>query len=168
MKVLRFIDDNFEKFFLIILLGTMALVISLQVFMRYVFRASLSWSEELARYIFIWMIYIGISYGVKLNRHIKVDAFLLLLPERGKKWGGVISNLIFLGFAGLIVYQSAGVRAMIGELGQDSPAMGIPLQWVYTAVPAGFCLVIFRLLQNLYCQIKELAASASADAKVGG
>ena len=164
MKILRLIDNNFEKFFLVVLLASMSCVIGVQVFMRYVLRSSLSWSEELARYLFIWMIYIGISYGVRLNRHIKVDAFVLLLSERWKKRIGMLSNLIFLGFACLIVYQSFGVRSMIRELGQESPAMGIPLEWVYTAVPAGFSLVIFRILQNLYCQVFDLEAQAKGDA----
>lgn len=155
MKFLRFLDDNAERICLVALLGTMSVVIGFQVIMRYAFQASLSWSEELARYLFIWMIYIGISYGVKLDRHIKVDAFLMLLPVAWRHYVKIGANLLFLGFSAMIIYQAFGVRGMIAELGQESPAIGIPLQWVYTAVPAGFSLVIVRLVQSLIRQIRR-------------
>ncbi len=161
MKLLRFLDDHFERIFLTILLATMSVVIGVQVFMRYVFRASLSWSEELTRYCFVWMCYIGISYGVKMQRHIKVDAFALLLPKKVQKWLAILANLIFLGFAVMMIQESWGVREMIAELGQESPAIGIPMQYVYTAVPFGFCLVIFRICQNLLRQFRELNAKAA-------
>ena len=66
MKVLRFLDDNLEKMLCTITLALMSAIIVLQVFFRYVLNNSLAWSEELARYLFIWTIYIGISYGVGL------------------------------------------------------------------------------------------------------
>lgn len=153
MKLLRYLNDNAERLCLVALLAAMSLVISVQVVMRYAFQSSLSWSEELARYLFIWMIYIGISYGVKLDRHIKVDAFLMLLSDAWKRRVKIGANLIFLGFAVMIIYESIGVRTMIAELGQESPAIGIPLQWVYTAVPVGFSLVILRLVQSLVRQM---------------
>lgn len=161
MKVLRFLDENFERIFLTILLATMSVVIGVQVFMRYIFRASLSWSEELTRYCFVWMCYIGISYGVKMQRHIKVDAVALLLPKKIQKYLGILANLIFLGFALMMIQESWGVREMIAELGQESPAIGIPMQWVYTAVPFGFCMVIFRICQNLVLQFRDLNAKAA-------
>ena len=57
MKALRFLDENIEKMLCVIALALMSAVIVAQVFCRYVLNSSLSWSEELARYLFIWMIY---------------------------------------------------------------------------------------------------------------
>ena len=65
----------------VILMSAIGLVLSFQVIMRYVFHSSLGWSEELARYMFVWLVFIGISYGAKVMRHIKIDAFLYLFPK---------------------------------------------------------------------------------------
>ena len=54
MKIIRWLDDNLEEALLIALLVTMTLLMGLQVFSRYILNASLSWSEELTRYLFIW------------------------------------------------------------------------------------------------------------------
>lgn len=74
MKVLRFLDENIEKILCVVLLAAMSILIVVQVFFRYALNNSLSWTEELSRYMFIWLIYIGISYGVKMDKHICVDA----------------------------------------------------------------------------------------------
>lgn len=71
MKFLKLIDEYLEMSICVALISVIAVVLGLQVFMRYVMQNSLSWSEELARYLFIWLIYIGISYGAKIMRHIK-------------------------------------------------------------------------------------------------
>ena len=80
MKVLRFLDDNLEKMICTVTLALMSAIIVAQVFFRYVLNNSLSWSEELARYLFIWTIYIGISYGVKMDKHVAVDAVYSYMP----------------------------------------------------------------------------------------
>ena len=80
MKVLKFLDEHMEKILCVIFLALMSIIIVLQVFFRYVLNNSLSWSEELARYLFIWMIYIGISLGVKMDKHICVDAVYTFMP----------------------------------------------------------------------------------------
>ena len=64
-KVIRWLDENLESTLCMILLSTFTIVLFLQVVMRKMFNNSLSWSEELARYLFIWMVFIGISYGAK-------------------------------------------------------------------------------------------------------
>ena len=69
MKVIRWIDNNIERVLCVTLLALMSIIIVVQVFFRYVLQNSLQWSEEIARYMFIWLIYIGISYGVKTDKH---------------------------------------------------------------------------------------------------
>ena len=68
-KILSFLDEHFEEYLLIAILGIMSIVICYQVFMRYVMAASLSWSEELARYLFIWMAYICLLYTSLVTRN---------------------------------------------------------------------------------------------------
>ena len=80
-KILKFLNDYLEETICIILMSVMTIIIFIQVIMRYVMHNSLSWSEELARYCFIWLIYIGVAYGCKLMNHIKIDAAFMLCPE---------------------------------------------------------------------------------------
>ena len=65
MKIIRWLDDNLEEALLIALLVMMTLLMGLQVFSRYILNASLSWSEELTRYLFIWSGFLSISYCIK-------------------------------------------------------------------------------------------------------
>ena len=138
----------------VIALALMSAVIVAQVFCRYVLNSSLSWSEELARYLFIWMIYIGISYGVKLDKHICVDAVYSFAPKSIKRYYAIVSYLLFLLFAVAMVYYGILVVGMQISSGQVSPAMGVPMQYVYAAPVVGFVLTAIRLVQKVIEAIK--------------
>jgi TRAP-type C4-dicarboxylate transport system permease small subunit len=118
-------------------------------------QSSLSWSEEFARYLFIWLIYIGISYGVKKNAHVAVTATDIVLSEIWRKRVKIIANLVFLAFAICAFYYGRQVCATIARLGQQTPAMDIPMWMVYAAVPTGFCLTSIRLVQAICQQYRD-------------
>lgn len=155
MKIIRWLDEHIEEVLLTILSSVMVAVIFLQVVMRQM-DASLSWSEELARYCFIWLVYIGISYGVKKQRHVKVDAVLLLFKEKGQVILNIISNLLFMAFAIFVITYGYDIATKLLEFGQKSPANQIPMGLVYMATPVGMGLTLIRLLQNLIKLIKTL------------
>lgn len=157
MKILKGINEHLEEYILILLSILTVIVIFMQVFMRYIIGTSLGWSEELARYAFIWMIYIGISYGVKRNRHLKVDVFTLLFKEKGKLILGIISNILFLLFCVLMTYYGFKVS---GQLVRLSPALKIPMQWVYLAPVVGLFLTSIRIIQNTSKQIINFKSEA--------
>ncbi len=150
MKVLKFLDENLEKMLCVVFLALMSIIIVLQVFFRYVLNNSLSWSEELARYLFIWMIYVGISYGVKLDKHICVDAVYTFMPKGIKRGYAIVAYVLFLIFAVAIIYYGILVVGMQITSGQVSPAMGLPMQYVYVAPVVGMILTVIRLVQKIY------------------
>ncbi len=154
MKVLKFLDEHLERILCVIFLALMSVIIVLQVFFRYVLNNSLSWSEELARYLFIWMIYIGISYGVKLDKHICVDAVYTFMPKRIKRGYAIVAYVLFLIFAIAIVYYGILVVGMQITSGQMSPAMGMPMQYVYAAPVVGMVLTVIRLVQKIIAAVK--------------
>ncbi|API93091.1 TRAP transporter small permease [Virgibacillus pantothenticus] len=156
MKVIRCLDKHIEEYLLVILSATMVLVIFLQVVMRYVLGSSLSWSEELARYCFIWSVYIGISYGVKRKRHISVDVLLVMLKERGRLILTILTNCLFIIFATIIIYYGADITIRLLSWGQDSPALQIPMGVVYLAAPVGLGLCIIRLMQDILFTAEKL------------
>lgn len=162
MKILRWLDRHIEETLLIIFSTIMVAVIFLQVVMRQ-FDNSLSWSEELARYSFIWLVYIGISYGVKKDRHIKVDVVLLLLKDKGKIILSIISNLLVLFFALFVIRYGYDIASQLLGFGQKSPANQIPMGLVYMATPIGMGLTVIRLIQKLIKQIKALRGDFVVD-----
>ena len=72
MRVLRWCERYFEAVFMVVLMFAISIVTGLQVFSRYVLDDALSWSEEICRYMFIWMVYFGISYAIRQRRHIRI------------------------------------------------------------------------------------------------
>lgn len=165
MKILSWFDKHIEEFLLVFFSSVMVGVIFLQVVMRQL-DSSLSWSEELARYCFIWLVYIGISYGVKKDRHIKVDVVMLLLKNRGKIILTIIANLLFITFAIFVIQYGYDIANQLLNFGQKSPANQIPMGLVYMATPVGMGLTLIRLIQNLIKNIKALRGNSSAKVEV--
>ncbi|HIW12065.1 MAG TPA: TRAP transporter small permease [Candidatus Salinicoccus stercoripullorum] len=168
MKLIRWFDEHFEEYILIMLSFFTVVVIFIQVMMRYVFSSSLSWSEEIARYGFIWMIFIGVSYAVKKNKHLKVDAITMLFNDKGKTIIGIIANVLFLVFAVVITYYSFEI---VGRITRESAALQIPMSWVYAAPAAGMALTVIRLIQNLvqqYSSLKKLKGVENTGSMRGG
>jgi TRAP-type C4-dicarboxylate transport system permease small subunit len=164
MSVLRWLDKHIEEVFLVFFSIVMVCTIFMQVVMRQLDN-SLSWTEEMARYSFIWLVYIGISYGVKKQRHLKVDVMLLLFKDRGKLVFSIISNILFLVFCLFVVYYGFDISKQLLDFGQTSPANKIPMGLVYLATPVGMGLTSIRIIQHLVKQGKALVGSDSFDVK---
>ena len=107
-------------------------------------------------YLFIWMTYIGISYGVKKNRHIKVDVALKLFPQKLRGYVVLLSDIIFMVFAAVIVYESFALSMKIFGFKQTSPAMGLPMGIVYLAPVTGFAITALRLVQSMIQTMKDI------------
>ncbi|MYN14663.1 TRAP transporter small permease subunit [Pusillimonas sp. TS35] len=138
--------ERLEEWLLATLLAVMTLITFAQVVARYVFNYSYVWALELATFIFGGLIFLGISYGVRVSAHIGVDALVKLLPPRTARAVAIVATLLCLVYA-LIVFYGGWVYVSkmydIGILAQDIP---IP-QWVPRLVmPVGFALLLLRLL----------------------
>lgn len=156
MKLLRWLDKYFEEYFLIITSALMVLVIFLQVIMRYFLGDSLRWSEELARYLFIWMIYIGVSSAVKYQKHIAVDALANAFKEKGQIILNIVANFLFLAFAVTMTFIGYDLTMTMVDRGQTAPTLPISMSLVYAAGPVGMGLTSIRILQHLISQFKKM------------
>jgi len=159
--MMKLIDDHLEEVILVALLALMTALIGGQIFMRYVMQASLSWSEELARYCFIWMAYISVSYAVKKDMHISTTAFVNLLPQRGVIVARILSHLIFAGFAFLVVFEGIALVQKLFGFGQRSSSLGLLMAYVYLAPVVGFVMVLFRLAQRILIELADLKAEGT-------
>lgn len=147
MKVLRWLDRHFEETIMLILLAMIVVVMGIQVVMRYGLKSSLVWAEELSRYFFIWFVFMGISYGVRQNIHIKVDIIETVFP-RTKRILGVLQDIAFLVFSVYMIQPGFKAMGMLIASGQKSPAMGVPMYLVYISLMGGFLLTIMRMIQK--------------------
>lgn len=155
-RILDWLDENFEAIVCGTLMCVMTLIIFIQVVMRYVFKSSLAWSEELARYCFVWLIYVGAAYGCKKLQHIRIDAGLLLLPKKIRPYIVILSELLIISFSVYIVITGVLLVDFQVAYGKVSPAMEIPMAFVNAAPVVGFGLIIIRQCQNVIQRIKQL------------
>lgn len=158
--MLKFFDKYFEESLMVFLLSLMSVLIGLQVFMRYVMNDSLTWSEELARYAFIWATYIGVACGVKRKSHIAVEALVDRFSPLYRHFASILANLLFIVFAVLVMKEGYALTLKIFKFGQQSSAMGLPMGWVYMAPVVGFGLVIIRLFQSIVAEVRSMRSGA--------
>jgi len=157
-KILHWLDENLESTLCMILLSVFTVILFIQVVMRYVFNNSLSWSEELARYLFIWLVFIGISYGAKQMKHLKIDVFLNVFPKKVRPYIIILADVIVLVFAGIVVYSAYVIVMQYVKLGSSSPAMKIPTWFIQSSSIVGYGLTMIRQIQTIIYRIKELKA----------
>lgn len=150
MKLINKLDDKFEEYILVTSLAFNVGLIFIQVAMRYIFSSSLSWSEELARYIFIWQTWLGTSLAVKYDKHIRVDVLKNFLSFSKQKKLDNIIRIIWIIFIAYLAYQGFKLTSMQFARNQLSPALEIPLGFAYASMPIGCCFMIFRLIQKIY------------------
>lgn len=146
---------KFAKFEEILLVFSLVLMVALifgQVIGRYVFSSAPSWTEEMARYIHIFQVWIGASYAVKLRQHIRVEAFITRFHGVFRQVLEILSILIWFAMAlFLAVFGTELVLSSINH-GQLAPAMQIPIWIPYLAIPLGGIGMAIRLV----IQIKEV------------
>lgn len=157
VNLLKYLDDHLEEFISVLVLLAMTVVVGMQVFMRYVVGSSLSWSEELLRFMFIWLSYITVAYCVKKKRHARLEVLVNKLPAKFQQILEVFTLLAFLVFALAMLYYGTNVMLRILGNNQLSPALEIPMWYVYLSIPAGFALCIFRIVQQVFLCICNLS-----------
>ena len=146
--------NKLDDYFLNFSVALMGLVLFIQIVMRYVFNHPLIWSEELARYLFIWMAFIGIGYGIKYDLHIKMEAFLAIFPQTAQQVVVIITEVVTIIFMGIILIPGLQFAIHTGHV--PSSAMGIPMYWVYSAFPVGMMLGMLRMTISVIRQCKAL------------
>jgi len=145
-KLTRF--DQFlakgEGWLLITLVVAMTVVVFLQVIYRYLLTQPLHWSEELARYVFVWISILGAALSVQRRGHFGMDFFFKMLPEKGRRC--LIFLIYLLMGAVVLVILVEGIFLVQKTAGQQSPAMEISMGWAYASLPAGAALMAIHLL----------------------
>lgn len=158
MSVVLRLYNKFEEYLLVLSLAVSVALVALQIVFRYFINASIPWSEELTRYIFIWQIWLGTSFAQRDGKHLKVEVLYSLMNPAGKKFLSVLSNLIFLSFCVFLTVNGFSLVMNLAHRYSLSPAMEIPLLFVYLSLPVSNFVLSVRIIAGL----KEIITTPAA------
>jgi TRAP-type C4-dicarboxylate transport system permease small subunit len=145
-KLISFID-KIEEILLVSMFALMVLIIFVQVIMRYIFNNSLSWSEELGKFLFVWLSWIGISIGAKRNEHIKITMLTDKLSPSARKIVDIISEIIVIAICSVTTYY--GISLVISQAPVYYAGIKISMSWGYLSVVVGCILMILRSIISI-------------------
>ncbi|MGB6008663.1 TRAP transporter small permease [Castellaniella sp.] len=143
--------DRIESFAMIVFMLVATFVAIIQVIARYVFNNSLYWSEETVLYALIMMSFLTCSMGVRYAAHICVEVLPLMVGPRMARVLQYLANVLGLMFAGVLVYYGARLAINTLNMNQLSPAMRIPVGYVYMVIPVSGACMGLRYLWILWC-----------------
>ena len=155
-KVLAWLNENLEEFFMVVSLILMTIIMGIQVFSRYVLGASPSWSEEVTRYLFVWAGFLSVSYCTKKCVSIKIEQFVSIFPRRGKAMFKLVNHTFELIFFFYLIPFAVKYLMSAVESGQVSPACHIPMYYVQAAPLVSFILVAFRIMQRWHIELQTV------------
>lgn len=154
MKVLKFIDEQFEKWFLIVSLIVMVLVTFMQIVLRW-FNAATVWAEEFSRYVMLYQVWVGVSYAVHEDAHIRITALIGKLSGGRRRGMDLVVLTLWLLFALWLTVEGCVLVGKIAAMGQVSSAMRIPMTIPYASVPIGGALMTIRLVQKIVERLRN-------------
>ena len=157
MSVLSWLNLNVEKALASFLLAAIVLLIFGNVFMRYVMNASLSWGEELTLWLFVWFVWLGVSYAFHTGDHVRITVFRDVLSERARLYADVAIGLLVLGFLTVLTYECVKLIMMPFVASQTSVVLGLPIPILYASAPVGASLSALRVIQHLIRTLRLIA-----------
>ena len=138
-----------------IMLGSMAVLVFVQVISRFLLHFPITWSEELAKYLLVWVSFLGSCLGIRAGRMIGITALVNVIPKRGRKIFGAAAILCLIGFLTfLIVY---GTQMALVAHNQISSTLPIRLSIAYAAIPAGAIFMLLAVLEIPLTKRREAA-----------
>lgn len=122
-----------------------------QVIARFIFSNPPAWTEELARYTFIWVTFLGVVIAFRTAAHLGVDYFVSLLPEGVMKVSSILTNVILICI--LIVLGLKGIELVQMLKHQLSPVLRISMSYPYLAIPVGMFLSLIEVIWSSLVRI---------------
>ncbi|MEM7442403.1 MAG: TRAP transporter small permease [Pseudomonadota bacterium] len=155
-NLLKALDKNGERWallvFYVMLVGTMFI----EVVRREVFSYSSIWGEEIVRYSFIYLAWIGAAAAVKERGHIRIDVILEYVGRRVKTLLYILGDIVMFGVAIIAFYWSLETVLVSARFGSVTHGLRISQVWFLAAVPIGFALVMLRLIQSFIRDVSDL------------
>lgn len=141
------------------------IIICTAVFTRYLLNFVPSWSEEVPRYLLVWISYLGAALAVNYKEHISLDFFFNLMPPRLRQVGHLILNVL-IGTVGMIMFLF-GI-GLVRQFGDDlMESIAVKNFWLYLAMPVSGSLIVLYIIRQMWKGILGLGrrgdSSSSSD-----
>lgn len=147
-ELLRLIDDKFEEVVGVFMLALVIGLIFVGVVMRIGFNSGLPWQEELSRILYVLVVYLGASYGVKSGDHISMTFVQEKLSPAARRALRAFTDLVWIAFNLAIVVISFEVYQRMQQFLGETAVLQIPLHLIFLIIPLGFGLITFRIIQT--------------------
>ncbi len=144
-----------------LLMGSMGVVAFVAVFYRFVLHDPITWSEEAARYMMVWVTFLGAGYAMGKGKHIGVTMFVEKLPEGARRKAIFVAEVVVTIFLAAVTVQ--GVKLIISLKVQTSPAMDLPMWLPYLAIPVGTVYMFLHLLRLMLSRSGQALATADIE-----
>jgi TRAP-type C4-dicarboxylate transport system permease small subunit len=152
--------DALCRFLVALMMAAMVLDVLVGVANRFVFKLSISWTEQLARFLLIWISMLGATVAVRTGAHIGV----MFVVTRLKRWRLLfmaVNAVLVIGF--LLVVGAYGLKLCISQSRQFSPVLQLSMFWPYLSIPAGCLVMIVHYLAALKSPSRIFEAQTITD-----
>lgn len=149
MDFLRKLDKNAERWLLLLFYVMLVITMAVEVLRREIFAYSSIWGEEIVRYSFIYLAWIGAAAAVKERAHIRIDVIMHYIGQRPKALLYMFGDLVMIVVAVIALYWSMEAVHVSFKFGSVTHGLRVSQVWFLMAVPTGFALMVWRLLQSL-------------------
>ena len=155
MKILNWLDKNFELVLLGFLLAILTSFSFVNVVLRYVIKQGIPWSDEVCKYSFVLSGFFSIPIWIRYSTGLRVEAFVEMIPKIIRK---ILSYLIYAAMLVFFCIMMHGIMTVIEgakRINQLSPALRLPMVYLYFLIAIAFTLSIVRLIQVIFIQLKS-------------
>ena len=155
-----FVEAN--KWALILLLGAMSCIVFANVTLRYTTNYSIYWAEEVARYMMIWLTFLGAGLTLRYGGHVAITNLMEVMPSQKQRLLRTFIVVCLLAFFAVMIWVGYGYAMRMRF--QMTPATRIPFAYVYAAMPVGFTLLIIHLLLVVRSYVRDNRFVETAEA----
>lgn len=153
LKTTLHIIEKAPDYFGITLLLVMLAVVAIGVFYRIVLERPILWVNEAARYLMVWLVFIGASIGVKLGDHIAIDLLIERVPAKLSPFVDFLIRGSMLLFSIIVLYWSL---IYVSGIYAESTVLRISLKWVYASLPVSMILISIYLIRQIMDNVNAL------------
>lgn len=154
MTVLKHIWQNFERWVAVFLIAFLTAILFVEVLYRYLLYRSVGWISEFSGFIFVWFLYLSVSYITGQNSHIRVQIIDLFTSKRYIHYVDLCMSFLWLAFNILMTYYGIQLVLSVIQYPFKTPILDISMAYPYAIIPLSFGLMTIRLSINIYNDIK--------------
>ena len=163
MKALLNLVNQILTRLIIVISSLLVICVVWQVLSRYVLAAPSTATDELARFLFMWVGLLAAAYGVNVKSHLAIDLLTMNLTGKRKAFSDLIIEIAIALFSAVaMVYGGIGLVAKTLQTGQISPALGLEMGYIYLCLPISGGVILLYSVAAIWEKINTLLASSEA------